>query len=160
MEFKLAFEKIKEFFESNSDKLQKIKDRVVSNTNSDKKDVYLEEIFVINGIGVDFVNGCEVKDKLYMDFVEGGNDQVYGKDGEKNAIEHFMPSKRIWLDAHIDLHELKYVTYHEFVERYHMENYDMEYDEAHEIANKEEKKVRDLEVKKAFNLSKFIPKNS
>lgn len=157
MEFLSVFKQIQSLFDSNSEELQMVKDDVASNTSNDSKKAYSRSIFTINGVEVYFVNGCEVKDKMYMDFVEGGNDQVYG-DG-KNSLEHFMPSgKEIWLDAHVDLHELPYIAFHEYVERYHMENYDMKYDDAHEIANKEEKKARDMEMKKAFNLNLFLSK--
>ena len=95
----------------------------------------------IEDVNIYFVNACEVEVKFYEDFVDGGNDMAYGVDSKKATVK-FMPSNEIWLDSHIDLFELRFVCIHEAYERSLMKNTNMEYDEAHEHANKLEKKLK------------------
>jgi len=47
------------------------------------------------------VNGGEIKIKLDMDFVEGGND----------LAKNYIPKNEIWLDSHEDLNQLKFILY-------------------------------------------------
>jgi hypothetical protein len=86
----------------------------------------------IDDATVQIVDGDKVKRHYFMDFVEGGNSEVY----------HWMHPHHIWLDGHMDLHELPFILYHEVVERRLMKTEGMGYNKAHKIANRHEKEVR------------------
>ena len=60
---------------------------------------------------------------------------VYGINSDK-ATAKFIPNNEIWIDSHIDLFELKFILFHELYERYLMKNTALEYDDAHNKANK------------------------
>ena len=76
------------------------------------------------------VDGDKIKKKYFMDFVEGGNDMAY----------KWMPKNKIWIDDNMSIEVMPHITYHEFIERYLMKYEDMSYNDAHDIANKYEKK--------------------
>jgi len=86
------------------------------------------------------VNGNAVKVNLWRDFVEGGNDAVYG--GQKHSFENFMPVNHIWVDAEINRDAVPYILFHELIERFIMEKFDYEYEDAHQIADRNEMKLR------------------
>jgi hypothetical protein len=79
------------------------------------------------------VNGDYIKEKDFMDFVEGGNWKVYPK---------FIPKMEIWVDEEIKERDWKYILLHELTESYIMDKYDYAYPDAHDIANKYEKAYR------------------
>lgn len=58
-------------------------------------------------IKVWIVNGELVRDLFFLDFTEGGNDQIYS----------FVPYGEIWLDDDLSPKELKFVLLHELHER-------------------------------------------
>lgn len=71
------------------------------------------------------VNGEYVRNNLYIDFTEGGNDCVYAE---------WMPAGEIWIDFDINPDEVLFVILHELYERNLM--YDgMSYEEAHSKSN-------------------------
>lgn len=84
----------------------------------------------LDNINVVLVNGDLIKKKYFMDFVEGGNDMAY----------NWMPKNQIWIDNNMSPKVMPHIIYHEFLERYLMKNKNMSYDDAHNIANKYEKK--------------------
>jgi len=84
------------------------------------------------GLEVVAVDGDKVKERFEMDFVEGGNDQRYG----------FIPPKTVWVDNRLDKEDWRYIILHETVERTLMKYLGLTYDQAHEIANWEERKDR------------------
>lgn len=86
----------------------------------------------INGIEIYIIDGDEVKTKFDMNYVEGGNDEVYD----------FIPDNTIWIDAHIDPKDYKYIALHEFVERYLISEFGLKYDDAYDHANEIEKEYR------------------
>lgn len=86
----------------------------------------------IDGIKIMLVDGDKIKTECNMDFVEGGHDLVYD----------FMPSKTIWIDKNIRPEEYPYIALHEYLERFLMVNYKMEYNSAHTLANCFEKSFR------------------
>lgn len=100
-----------------------------------------KKIGTVEDINIYFVNACEVGVKFWMDFVDGGNDQAYGINST-NAIKKFIPDSEIWIDAHIDLFELRFILIHELYEREQMKYKKLKYLEAHELANKLEKKIK------------------
>lgn len=79
------------------------------------------------------VDGKMVRETLDLEFIGGGHDQVY---------PHFVPANEIWLDSSTSPDELIYVVLHEVYERWLMRN-DLDYNTAHEFANKLEKLMRD-----------------
>lgn len=100
------------------------------------------------------VDGNLVKPELFMDFVEGGNDMVYGEKAF-NKERKFIPPGEVWLDARLSIGSLPYVLAHELTERSVMEfdkgsktEYDFEqlYYYAHNIASKFEQVLRSHKV--------------
>ena len=90
--------------------------------------------------GIYLVNGDIVKEKSFRDFVEGGNDAVYGKKDGK--VAQFIPDHQIWLDANEDINCIPYICLHELIERYFMIEHKFKYDDAHEVANDHEMRAR------------------
>ena len=86
----------------------------------------------IEGINVFLVDGDKIKIKYDLDFVEGGNDAIY----------NYIPANTLWIDKNLDKHEYPFIILHEFVERYLMKKYGLEYNDAHDLANHYEKKFR------------------
>jgi len=71
------------------------------------------------------IDGDYIKNNYSMDFVEGGHDLVYD----------YVPNSEIWVDANINHNDFKFVLYHEFVERTLMDLKQLQYEDAHNIAN-------------------------
>jgi predicted double-glycine peptidase len=94
-----------------------------------------------DGVVIYLVNGDEIKIKLYMDFVEGGHDIVYGEKAS-DPERDFMPPKEVWIDANVDTNSMPYILTHELFERYRMEEKNEEYEDAHDYSNKLEKNLR------------------
>lgn len=94
--------------------------------------------------GIFLVNGDIVKKNSFRDFVEGGNDTVYGKkDGE---IAQFMPENQIWIDANEDINSIPYICLHELIERNLMAEHGLKYEKAHKIANDYEIRARKYDI--------------
>ena len=93
------------------------------------------------------VDGNKMEALLSTDFTCGGSDMSYGK--KSNVGEGaFIPDGEIWVDGKMDTTEIRFISYHEAVERFVMINYDMSYEKAHEIANEMEKEKRKNMLKK------------
>ena len=86
------------------------------------------------------INGNIVKTKMWPDFVEGGNDEVYGT--SHGEIAKFMPDNHIWVDAEINSDAIPYILFHELIERYMMFTYHYNYEQAHEVADTHEMQMR------------------
>ena len=84
-----------------------------------------------DGLKVFMVDGKAVRDKLFPDFAEGGNDKAYG----------FIPKGEVWLDDGIDPKEVKPFVTHEITERNLMAK-GMPYIAAHKRANEAEHALR------------------
>jgi hypothetical protein len=97
------------------------------------KTIYVE-LYAITKDGTDvwLVNGEEVRNHSKVDFIEGGNDQVYD----------FIPKGQIWLEDGLNSEELPYILYHEFTERALMRDKGMSYNQAHKIASDKEYEAR------------------
>jgi len=94
-------------------------------------DVYIERLGSLpEGIEVWLVDGRAVRHD-FIDFVEGGHDLVYD----------WIPERQIWIDNDLSRDEWPFVIVHEAIERALMED-GMEYDPAHDEANKVEDKLR------------------
>jgi len=65
------------------------------------EDLKLIEIGQCDTEGIYLINGDIVKKESFRDFVEGGNDAVYGKKNGK--VAQFMPNNHVWLDANEDI---------------------------------------------------------
>lgn len=79
------------------------------------------------------VDGRQVRETFDLEFIDGGHDKVY---------PHFIPPNEIWMDGSDAGDELPYDTVHEVYERWLM-CLGLDYDTAHEMANKFEKILRD-----------------
>jgi hypothetical protein len=72
------------------------------------------------------VDGGQVRDEVYIDFIAGGHGYVYD----------FIPKDEIWIDNDTDKDEIPFVLLHELVERYCMStDKGCSYEEAHDVAN-------------------------
>lgn len=99
-------------------------------------------IGIYDDIDIYLVNGDIVKIRAFPDFVEGGNDAVYGKD--KGTVANFMPQNEIWIDANMDINSLPYILFHEMWERDQMITHNLDYEDAHEKSNNIEMKLRKI----------------
>src|SRR5581483_11638788 len=76
------------------------------------------------------VDGEIVRDLYKVDFIEGGNDQVYRK---------WLPKGEIWIEKNLkDEHEICVTILHEYVENTLMKKKHYSYDKAHNVASKVE----------------------
>jgi len=103
-----------------------------------------EVIYLIEGYApavVCAVNGFYIRNHIYIDFTEGGNDQVYG--GGPGSEANFIDQGLIYLDDDVNAIEKMFVLLHELHERNKMKNEAMSYDDAHASANKVEQMARD-----------------
>ena len=88
-------------------------------------------------INVFIVDGEYIRTNLYIDFVSGGHDLVYGKDGEivnDKGVKPFIPDNEIWLDFDLAESEVGFVLLHELYERDKMSK-GMKYERAHKLAS-------------------------
>ena len=137
-----VFDQICQLFKKNN--LQEDKEYVQKHCNYfDKTSNTKSLVGQIEDMSIYLVNGNEVKVKYHMDFVEGGNDMTYGVNAPDPIHGlRFMPANEIWLDAHMDLDQLRFIAYHEYIERYLMVTYSMIYDKAHIYADRLEYEYR------------------
>jgi hypothetical protein len=97
---------------SKEERIKKITKKIIKKYSNDKIKVF-------------YVNGFLVRSLLFIDFTEGGHDQVY----------NFVPDGEIWIDDALNPKELKYVLLHEAHERSLMKK-GMSYNEAHSHSSK------------------------
>jgi len=99
------------------------------------------------------VDGEIVRDIFFIDFTEGGHDQVY----------RFVPPGEVWLDDDLKLSELRYVLLHEVHERRLMATKHWPYFKAHRSSSHIEYHCRhhpedlDRYLKDEIALNKAIP---
>lgn len=84
-----------------------------------------------DGIDVWLVDGKMVRTAYFVDFTEGGHDEIYS----------FIPEKEVWLDNDLVAKERPFVLLHELFERRLMKK-GMDYDAAHEKASQVEWQCR------------------
>lgn len=101
-----------------------------------------------NQVAIYLVNGDIIKTSCFPDFVEGGNDAVYGT--SNGEVAKFMPENEIWLDANLDINSLPYICFHEIWERQHMLEEKLDYQAAHDKANTLEMKLREIKAFEDF----------
>ena len=88
---------------------------------------------MIGPISVWVVDGFMIRNKVYLDFTEGGNSEAY----------IWMPPNEIWLDTDVHEDEQHFVLLHELSEMNGMRWLKMDYDSAHIRANTFEQEARD-----------------
>lgn len=82
------------------------------------------------------VNGKEVRDKYFIDFVEGGHWLVY----------NFIPENEIWLEEMADHEEEIPILIHEIYEVTLMQYTDKDYETSHDVASALELLIRNYDV--------------
>jgi len=97
-----------------------------------------QEIGKIKNISVVLIDGDVVEKTIDMDFVEGNNDISNKTDKVK-----YIPDNTIWVDSNLDSKTYKYIMLHEYIERFIIERYGLDYETAHDIANHFEQLFRD-----------------
>lgn len=93
-----------------------------------------------SGVKVYLVDGTFIRNNIDIDFTMGGHEFVYPK---------YIPKNEIWLDKDISEKEQELTLRHENTERDAMIG-GKNYEDAHEIANKEEIGKRKLDRVKKF----------
>jgi hypothetical protein len=78
------------------------------------------------------VDGEYIRDKVDQEFCEGGNFARYP----------YVPFNQIWVECSLEDHDMAATLIHECVETGEMQNYAMDYDSAHALANIYENKFR------------------
>jgi hypothetical protein len=95
---------------------------------------------LVNEIREDYeiciVNGPLIRDKIYPEFLYGGNDQRY----------LFVPKREIWIDNSISVEEYKYTVAHELNERHLMALYGYTYPDAHDSSLRLELHLRKADL--------------
>ena len=87
----------------------------------------------IDGVEIYSIDGDQVKCRYFPDFIEGGNDMIYGA---------FMPPRTAWVDNDMKRDAWKPILMHELTERHLVDKYGYSYDHAHKIANAAEMEFR------------------
>lgn len=86
----------------------------------------------VAGLEVRAVDGDQVKVRHDMDFVEGGNHEVYA----------YVPEGQVWVDGALPPDQRRHIALHEAVEATLMGRHGWTYDQAHQAANRVEKAAR------------------
>lgn len=82
------------------------------------------------------VDGKLIRDKVYIDFTEGGNSEAYA------WFPQPPKAPEIWLDTDVSPDEMKFVLLHELREFNEMKLNGVGYETAHKRANDAESKAR------------------
>jgi hypothetical protein len=106
--------------------------------NKGIKGVYRLINEIRDGFEICIVDGPLVRQKIYPEFLYGGNGQRY----------LFNPKHEIWIDNSISVEEYRYTVAHELNERHLMASLGYTYSDAHDSSLKLERKMRlaDLEI--------------
>ena len=106
--------------------------------NKEIKGVYRLINEVKDGFEICIVDGPLVRQKIYPEFLYGGNEQRY----------LFNPKHEIWIDNSISVEEYRYTVAHELNERHLMATLGYTYSDAHDSSLRLERKMRlaDLET--------------
>jgi hypothetical protein len=86
----------------------------------------------IDGYQICIIDGPLVRQKIYDEFLYGGNEQRY----------LFIPKKEIWIDNSISVAEYKYTVAHELNERHLMAVFSFTYADAHDSSLRLERQMR------------------
>jgi SPP1 gp7 family putative phage head morphogenesis protein len=111
----------------------------VNPDNVQSKPPYIRMYGASADVTVYVVDGRYIRDNIFIDFVAGGNDQVYGGDDPDKPT--FIPAGEIWLE-NSNPDEFSFVLLHELTERNHMQAGE-DYDTAHDAANMQEQAARE-----------------
>lgn len=87
---------------------------------------------VRDGFEVCIVDGPLIRQKIYPEFLYGGNEQRY----------RFNPNGEIWIDNSISIEEYRYTVAHELNERHLMAEFGYTYSDAHDSSLKIERIMR------------------
>jgi len=119
--------------------------------NKEVKGVYRLVNEIKDGFEICIVDGPLVRQKIYPEFLYGGNEQRY----------LFNPKHEIWIDNSISVEEYRYTVAHELNERHLMATFGYTYSDAHDSSLRLERKMRlaDLEIanKHEAELPKVAP---
>lgn len=85
-----------------------------------------------NKIDVFYANGKAIRDIYKTDFSQGGHGYVYS----------WIPKNQIWIEKE-EKEETAFILAHEYSEMVMMRDLKMEYEDAHSVASKIEKKLRE-----------------
>jgi hypothetical protein len=101
-----------------------------------------------DGFEICIVDGPLVRQKIYPEFLYGGNEQRY----------LFNPKYEIWVDNSISVEEYKYTVAHELNERHLMAALGYSYSAAHDSSLRLERKMRLSDLESAINHEAELPK--
>ena len=99
----------------------------------------------VDDFSIYIVDGDAVKTKLEMDFVEGANDEAYSSETD-DEHKDVIPDNEIWLSAEVHERYMPYILYHELLEAIIMRSTGLAYSDAHDVANRYEKKARESKI--------------
>jgi hypothetical protein len=105
---------------------------------------------VKEGFEVCIVNGPKIRQKIYPEFLYGGNEQRY----------LFNPKGEIWIDNSISVEEYRYTVAHELNERQLMAQLGYTYTDAHDSSLKIERRMRFSDQESAKKHEEDLPKVS
>ncbi len=108
-------------------------------------EIYKKYLKDFRGYTVYMVNQELVQDLYKIDFVDGGNPSVY----------HWIPEGEIWIADALAKTEIRFVLWHEYVECQLMKQKGLTYDQAHELASKQEYGLRHKTATPSAQLKKL-----
>lgn len=94
---------------------------------------YIRKLGRVAGQTVWLVSGEYVRNHIFLDFTQGGNDQVYRR---------FTPAGEVWIDDATGPFDQTATALHEIVERDQMLRRGLPYEKAHDIALSYERPFR------------------
>ncbi|MDR3668710.1 MAG: hypothetical protein P4L35_17855 [Ignavibacteriaceae bacterium] len=116
--------------------------------NKEIKGVYRLINENLDGYEICIVDGPLVRQKIYPEFVYGGNEQRY----------LFNPRHEIWIDNSISVEEYRYTVAHELNERHLMAKFGYSYADAHDSSLRLERKLRLSDLNDAIVHEAELPK--
>jgi hypothetical protein len=116
--------------------------------NKEIKGVYRLINEVKDGFEICIVDGPLVRQKIYPEFLYGGNEQRY----------LFNPKHEIWIDNSISVEEYRYTVAHELNERHLMATLGYTYSDAHDSSLSLERKMRLADLETANKHEGELPK--
>jgi hypothetical protein len=116
--------------------------------NKEIKGVYRIINEIKDGFEICIVDGPLVRQKIYPEFVYGGNEQRY----------LFNPKHEIWIDNSISVEEYRYTVAHELNERHLMGSFGYTYSDAHDSSLRLERKMRLADEETAKKHEAELPK--
>jgi len=116
--------------------------------NTEIKGVYKLINELKDGFEICIVDGPLIRQKIYHEFLYGGNEQRY----------LFNPKHEIWIDNSISIEEYKYTVAHELNERHLMAALGYTYSAAHDSSLRLERKMRLADLETANKHEAELPK--